>query len=184
MMFKDELVKVRHSLFLAQVEERIDGLANIDFDVEEETQFRSQMRTAVKELVRLGEAAHEKTTTEASFLGTREVVTVKNGNDGWEVKLVARKRTLLVNAGRMRRMPWESLCFNFDTDGIPGVDQFNRMPAGTEDELSAGRDAALDYLGTELVTLKDMKNVVSTYEKEIMQNDRYFVLEKAFLFDG
>ena len=133
-------------------------------------------------MVSIGCNVHDKVITTLTFLNVKKMqVQLDGGQDEWWCRMVARARSQMINNGQSHMLPWEELAYDVGT--LPGVPSATRVPDAWAVELNAGREAAFDYLGGKCYLLKDMQHKMLAKEKDILDIDRFMILELTWLHE-
>merc|ERR1712217_609738 len=116
-----------------------------------------------------------------TFLVELTPVNFASLNDYWNWPLEARLRSLAVQLGHVKRLPWEVLVFG---DGpIPGLPLAVRMDPKTVEDDSNSRDAVLEAFAkykTDL-TFAEMRNIYNKHCGDVVTHDRFFKLAETWL---
>ena len=92
-----------------------------------------------------GHKSFEKKNEAISFMGADVVVMTTSVDDDWEYRYHARCKSLAINTGTLRMLPWESLLCG--RGELPGAAQTVRPETCLLEEYSNVRDVVINTLG-------------------------------------
>jgi len=181
-LFKPEAQKVQFQDYLDTVRKRILEVELDDVSVDGYNGLKEVMLLQVKGMVRLGHACwRKKHPVPVVFLCEPTIIDYGSLNDYWNWPLQGRFRSLGVQLGLSKRLPWERAVYG---DGlIPGLPQAVRMdPKVVEDDITS-RNSVLEAFAkykTDL-TFAEMRSVYFKQCQDVLNHDRFFKLEEVWL---
>ena len=131
------------------------------------------------QLVRSGQSSYLKAKTKVNFLSQEITLDIDSTNQEWELRLMARIKTIGVNTRAVVILPWEELLF--DERALINVPEYMLLPFEHLTNAMAARQAALDYLGTMPLSLSEMTRIMNSKQKGLRLLDSSFDLELNFL---
>ena len=165
--------------FLKSVNERLDDLENLDFAEDDVEAYHEVMKRESTVVKAAGIGNYTVLKQFVPFLATQVKAEMAGPNGVVQKCMYARVKTIAVHTGQCRLLPWEVLCFS--DGGVGAVRECVKLSKGLLEDAHNVRDAALAMLGSEPLTLRDMKKIMTNNRKELLDCDEHFDLELLFL---
>lgn len=144
-MLEDVAHQIDYGQYLKNIAKRLQDLEFNQFTKEEVASFKGIMLRSSAALLHNGHKSFEKKNEAIAFLGADVVVMTTSVDDDWEYRYHAWCKSLAINSGVLRMLPWESvLCSRGE---LPGVAQTIRPEASLLEEYSNVRDVVINTLG-------------------------------------
>lgn len=181
-MFKDEAVEVRYAEFIKSIETRLVDLLGNGYADSEVEAFKEVSLAQAKALSSSGVKAFDKKASDFASLAKTLTCEIISINYEWAWRLTGHAKTLALSQNIVPRMPWEQLCFGKEAL-LPGVSETAQPPESLLRANRNARDACLalfDGAGR-TPTLLEMKDTVTSYQKDLRSTDISFAQEISFL---
>jgi hypothetical protein len=118
-MYGHAWLKVAWGLYVKKIEEQLANLEHNDFLLDEVESFKVLMLRESAALVASGHKLYDKKNASIEHLGQTLKLKLTCPNDEWSFRLAAKLKTVGVNSGVLKKLPWEDVIC---ADGpIPGV---------------------------------------------------------------
>jgi hypothetical protein len=180
-MFRHAWKQVAVALFRTDVSHKLQDLIHNDFTEDEVSSFKDLMRKQASNVEKVLHPAVYKGGAEVEFLGElcKEVL-VESVNDEWELRLWAATKSVGINTGAIKKLPWEALIFTGPIKDLPTVCP---IPVSLLNEVAPGRDSLQDLFADAPLTMAGYKDKVNKRYKKLRKVDRSIELEVAFLME-
>jgi hypothetical protein len=180
-LFDDCAVKMDFKNFLENIDKRLNDLDHLDFNCQDVNDFKRLMSRTTSAMKHHGQKYFDKKAAKLTFLGSSIELPLGCLDDEWSFRLAARVKSAAVNAGLVRRLPWE--VFLLEKDKIKGVRETCPVPKELLKDIDNCREACLGFLGTGSMSISDMKRVCNHHSKALVSLDRTFILDIQFVND-
>jgi hypothetical protein len=178
-MFKHAWLQVCRALFKIDCEKKLKDVIHLDFDQDAVEDFKRCMVQTASQVVAVGGKCFERRHMIVEYISQKIDVEVESPNDEWEFSLLAAMKSIAINGGQLPMLPWEALLYSpGDLDAFPA---FAKIPDSLLVEVVSAREAALSYLGTNNLTIRDMIKIMNGRSGALKQLERTFELDMVFL---
>lgn len=178
-MFAEAAKQLDYQQFLQSIGQRLNDLEYNDYSPAQVRDFKTMMVRSTQALVAGGLRSFQKKEVPIGFLGGEVSVVRCAVDDDWEFRYHARIKTVALNVGSLKLLPWESLLLT--PGAIPGALTTVQLDASLLGDYANCRDAVLHVMGTESMTFAEMRRVVGSHAKAWLNLDRSFALEISYL---
>jgi hypothetical protein len=149
------------------VNDRLDDLETLDFAAADVAYYNEVMTRELIVVKAAGIGNNIVIKKLVPFMATLVKAKMAGPNGVVQKCLASRVKTIALHSGQCRLLPCEVLCFS---DGL--LENMHNVP-----------DAALTLLGSEPLTLLDMKKIITNNSKELLDCDEHFDLELPLLHE-
>ena len=181
-IFAKLATKLNFSQFLKAVATELDTLEFLDFSLDSVNDFNRLMKTNVDNLIKTGYERFKKLNFDITFCNSKLTMRCLGPADIPAFAFESLVRSIAVQRGDVKLLPWEEVLF--ETGKIDNVPSTFSVPERFLEKCSNARDTALSYLkdgSYDRATLAQIKKELMSHYKDLVQMDRFFVIELSFM---
>ena len=166
--------------FLELIGKELSDLENLDFAPQDVAVFQKMMTAETANLVKHGMKSYDKKEMTVNMFSENVTIQVEDANDFWQYPFAAKIKSIAVNTSKVPILPWEAAIF---PDGVPGERSTIDLPDALLSDIRNVRDAALNLLGSQPVTISMALRILMPHKKSLCELERTWELEMAWLSD-
>ena len=180
-VYKSEWLQASRRLFQNEAGKSLHDLERSDFDEDSVDLWKQDMLNACADLQSIGHNLWQKSSRELQFLNRPIECECEATNDEWEFPFQARIRTIGINNGQLKPLPWEEMLIDF-SEGLPGVPRELQLPPVLLAKASAVRAKMLQWATANgETTISGWQEAVAQKEDALKKMDRSIECEVAWL---
>lgn len=180
-LFAAQATKMDLAMFAHNARVRVRDLEHLNFQLDEVRNFENIMVSESKQLHQTGHVTFDRKEISVSFLGASVKLQVCDPTEIWQLELQSSIKTIAVHTEQVPRLPWESLLLA--AKPLEGVATTITLPPELLTDASLARKSFLRMMHPGTATFSDMRGAASTNQKTLMELDKTFGLETAYLID-